>query len=130
MGFKTEPLSLQIRNRDLSLLCGLFESRIMTAGHIATLYFDGKREAAKKRLQKLKTAGLIGEPKRKPYEPAVLFLTPLASKLLHREGKLAQYSHLELPAIERRSSVRGGRRTGRRARLGFYFHRQAAGLAP
>jgi len=46
----------QLQSRDFDLLHGLFESRIMTTAHIATMYFDGKREAAKKRLQKLKAA--------------------------------------------------------------------------
>jgi hypothetical protein len=45
-----------LQDRDFALLRGLFESRVMTAGHIATLYFDGSREAAKKRLQKIKAA--------------------------------------------------------------------------
>jgi hypothetical protein len=45
--------SIYLQKRDLALLRGLFESRVMTAGHIATLHFDNKPEAAKKRLQKL-----------------------------------------------------------------------------
>jgi ribosome biogenesis protein Tsr3 len=64
--------SIDLRERDLELLRGLFESRIMTAAHIATLYFDDKKEATKKRLQKLKAAGLIRERRRRAYEPAVL----------------------------------------------------------
>jgi len=51
------PISLQ--DRDLALLRGLFESRVMTNNHAAALYFDGKGEAAKKRLQKIKADGLI-----------------------------------------------------------------------
>jgi len=50
------PISLQ--KRDLALLRGLFESRVMTNDHATALYFEGKSEAAKKRLQKLKAAGL------------------------------------------------------------------------
>jgi len=43
--------SIDLQERDFALLRGLFESRVMTAAHIASLYFDGKKEAAKKRLQ-------------------------------------------------------------------------------
>jgi hypothetical protein len=51
------PISLQ--DRDIDLLRGLFECRVMTTDHATALYFDGKSEAAKKRLQKIKAAGLI-----------------------------------------------------------------------
>jgi hypothetical protein len=87
-------LSLQIQPRDLELLRSLFESRVMTADHIAVLYFNGSREAAKKRLQKLKTAGFIGERKRKAYEPAVLSLTSKAFAILREHGILAEYPQL------------------------------------
>jgi len=46
---------------------------------------------AKKRLQKLKVAGLIGERKRKAYEPAALSLTPKAFAVLNSQGLLAEY---------------------------------------
>jgi len=35
------------------------DPRIMTSAHVAALYFAGKKEAAKKRLQKLKAAGFV-----------------------------------------------------------------------
>jgi len=59
--------SLRFQERDLRILRNLFESRIMTAAHIAALHFDGKREMTKKRLQKLKVAGLLGERRRKAF---------------------------------------------------------------
>jgi hypothetical protein len=42
--------TLQFQDRDIVVLRGLSESRIMTAAHIAALYFAGKKEAAKKPL--------------------------------------------------------------------------------
>jgi hypothetical protein len=54
------PLSqISLQERDIFLLRGLFESRVMTTDHATALYFDGKYDPAKKRLQKLKSAGLI-----------------------------------------------------------------------
>jgi hypothetical protein len=99
------PSKLRLTNRDLAILRGLFESRIMTAGHIATLHFEGRREAAKKRLQKLKAAGLIGERKRNVNEPSVLFLTRKAFCLLRAEGVLSEYPPISLPTLERRAQV-------------------------
>jgi hypothetical protein len=78
----------------------------MTTAHVAILYFDGKKEAAKKRLQKLKAAGLIGERTRhRAYDPSVLFLTQKGSLLLRDHGILEEYPRLKLPALERRARV-------------------------
>src|SRR6478672_1216237 len=86
--------SLQLQERDFALLLGLFECRVMAAAHIAALFFKGKREYTKKRLQKLKAAGLISERKRRINEPSVLFLTRKAFLLLNGEGKLSKYPRL------------------------------------
>lgn len=101
----TSKAAFRLQDRDFFLLRGLFESRLMTAAHVAVLYFDSKPEAAKKRLQKLKTAGLIGERPRKAYEPAVLHLTRAGLLLLKEHGVLAEYPALSLPALERRARV-------------------------
>src|SRR6185436_7749228 len=102
-GLSLGPISFQ--ERDLILFRGLFESRVMTAGHIAALYFDGSKEAAKKRLQKLKSAGLIGERRRKAFEPAILFLTRKAFALLQDRGVLAEYPALDRASLDKRSRV-------------------------
>jgi hypothetical protein len=97
--------ALQLQDRDFNLLRGLFECRVMTASHIATLYFDGSREAAKKRLQKLKAAGLITERKRHINEPSILFLTRKSFALLQAKGALAGYPPLGGISFERRARV-------------------------
>jgi hypothetical protein len=94
-----------LKDRDIGLLRGLFESRIMTGTHIATLFFDDKSEYAKKRLQQLKGAGLIAERPRRPSEPAVLFLTRKALALLRERGDLEKYPQFGLTALERRAGV-------------------------
>lgn len=103
VGLRIEKLQLQ--ERDTTLLRGLFECRVMTAGHVATLYFDNKREYTKKRLQKLKAAGYIGERKRNANEPAVLFLTRKAFALLMSRGLLSNYPTLGKNSFEARSNV-------------------------
>jgi len=103
MEMKTLPISLQ--KRDFDLLRGLFESRTMTTAHVAALYFNGSREAAKKRLQKLKAAGLIGERKRRVNEPSVLFLAGKAFPALHDHGILAEYPLFNPSALKKRSQV-------------------------
>lgn len=97
--------ALHFQDRDLSVLRGLFESRVMMTSHIATLYFRGSGEAAKKRLQKLKAAGLIGERKRRAYEPSVLYLTRKALALLRERGVLSEYPQISPSVIERRARV-------------------------
>ena len=88
---KNRDDSLHLQDRDFIILRGLFESRIMTSAHVAVLYFGGRKEAAKKRLQKLKTAGLIGERGRRVYEPSVLYLTQKAFAFLRAQGVLSEY---------------------------------------
>jgi Replication-relaxation len=91
--------------RDLVLLRGLFESRIMSGAQIASIYFQGSKEAAKKRLQKVKAAGLIGERKRRISEPAILFLTRKGFSLLKEEGQIADFPRLSAMAFEKRADV-------------------------
>ena len=101
--YRKEGLHLQ--DRDLAILRGLLESRVMTATQIATLFFEGKAEATKKRLQKLKTAGLVAERRRLVYEPAVLSLTRKAIAVLRTQGILAEYPPMSETALEKRSRV-------------------------
>jgi hypothetical protein len=90
---KTSVPTMDPQDRDFRLLRGLFESRVMTAAHIATLYFDGKREAAKKRLQKIKAAGFIGERKRRVNEKSVLFLTRKATPFLKNNNSFLRFQN-------------------------------------
>ncbi len=77
----------------------------MTAAHAAALHFDGRAEATKKRLQKLKAAGLVAERSRRAYEPAILFLTTGGLALLNERGVLADYPPLSLPSLYKRATV-------------------------
>ena len=97
--------NLSLQARDYILLRGLFESRAMISEHATALYFDSKPEAAKKRLQKLKSAGFITERPRQAFEPSVLFLTRKGLKILHERGVLAEYPTFSLPALDRRARV-------------------------
>lgn len=96
---------IEIQRRDLDLLVGLFESRVMTTAHAAALYFDGSGEAAKKRLQRLKAVGLVGERPRRAIEPAILFLGKRGFEELKRRGELSRYPHLSWPQLEKRARV-------------------------
>ncbi len=98
-------LPLHLQERDVYVLRSLFESRIMTSVHVSTLHFEGKREAAKKRLQKLKAAGLISDRKRNVNEPSVLFLTRKAFGLLREHGILSEYPSFSVSSLERRAQV-------------------------
>lgn len=96
---------LQLQDRDLALLSGLFESRVMTIAHATALYFEQKREYAKKRLQKIKAIGLISERPRHTFEPSIFFLTRKGLQLLQEQGILAKYPSFHLTALDRRARV-------------------------
>jgi len=96
---------LSPQNRDFALLRGLFESRVMTGTHVAAIYFNGKKEAAKKRLQRIKAAGLIGERKRRVNEKSVLFLTRKGHALLQEKNLLASFPKLSPAVFEKRANV-------------------------
>ena len=97
--------SIDLQARDIALLRGLFECRVMTKDHATGLYFEGKGEAAKKRLQKLKAAKLIADRPRKAFEPSILFLTRDGLDLLQKRGVLNDYPAFDLPALDRRARV-------------------------
>src|SRR5688500_12903297 len=102
---RLNPLHIVIQNRDLLILRGLFESRIMNIGHIAVMYFGGRREAAHKRVQKLRAAGYLAERNRRPYERALLFLTRQAFDALRHGGHLADYPPQEWSRLRKRINV-------------------------
>jgi hypothetical protein len=102
---KKRLTSLQLQPRDVNALRGLFEARVMTTDHLSILFFNGKREYTKKRLQKLKAAGFIGERKRNANEPSVLFLTRKAFSLLASRGELSGYPPLGTKSFEARANV-------------------------
>ena len=98
-------LSIDLQDRDTILLQGLFESRVMSSRHITALYFEDRAESAKKRLQKLKAAGLVNERPRRAHDPAVLFLTLKGFKLLTERGSLAHYPKISATSFEKRVHV-------------------------
>ena len=100
-----ESMSLRLQPRDYFILRGLFECRLMTLAHATALYFDGKYEAARKRLQILRTAGYIGEKPRKIGEEMLLFLTKTAFLRLQSDGKLTDYPDLTMEQFLIRSKV-------------------------
>jgi hypothetical protein len=102
----THPHETQITARDLALLRGLFESRVMTLAHAANLYFGGSAEAAKKRAQRLKRDHYISErPRARSYDPSILHLARRGFEALRRAGQLADYPAIGWESMERRAHV-------------------------
>ena len=83
----------QVQERDVEIVAGLFECRIMERRHIAQVYFCGKMEAAKKRLQALCSAQLIKivNPTRAVTVSAIYSLGKAGFDLLQSEGRLRRY---------------------------------------
>ena len=102
---KSGHANISLQPRDHSILRTLFECRVFTTTHAASLFFNGRKEAAKKRLQILKRAGLIAERPRAPSEPAVLYLTRKGLETLRDDGVLNEYPAFDLPTLLRRAQV-------------------------
>ena len=99
-------VATQFIERDYRILRGLFESRLMTIQHIAALYFDGNLDAARKRVWKLKNAGVLNEQTRqRPYDPSILYLTRKGFEMLTSEGRLIDYPTIGWPMMEKRTDV-------------------------
>ncbi len=101
----SSPTTIQLQPRDIELLIGLFESRLMTLKHAAAIHFRGNVEAAKKRIQKLKNAGFIAERPRRAYDPSILFLTHKSFVALTEGGYLDDYPSLVWNNLEKRARV-------------------------
>lgn len=87
---------IALQERDLAVLEGLFVSRIMQRDHLAAIYFDGRDEAAKRRVQMLRGAGYIGEqnPTRAPNEKAIYRLMRRGFEALKQHGRLSSYEQM------------------------------------
>lgn len=101
---KNQP-TLELQERDLEIFRGLFESRLMTLDHIARLYFENQYEAAKKRIQRLKTERFLRERPRRVYEPSILHLSRRAFDELLRRGYLKEYPKFAWNQLEDRARV-------------------------
>lgn len=97
--------SIEIQDRDLDVLRGLFESRVMSEAHIASLYFGGRTEMAKKRLQKLAKAKLVARHADEWVRPKPFVLSHGGLVELRERGILDEYPSLGLPSLSRRSHV-------------------------
>ena len=104
-GARTTRAEVELQERDLAILQGLFESRLMTLTHITHLYFNGRSEAAKKRIQRLKRERFIRERARRVYQPSILHLSRRAFGELSSRGMLLEYPSLAWNQLEDRAKV-------------------------
>jgi hypothetical protein len=98
-------IGIDIQERDLAVMRGLYEARVMTLAHLADLYFDGSFHAATKRVQKLKQAGLLSARPRLASAPSVLFLSSSGFDEVIAAGLPEEYPLLSRPQMERRARV-------------------------
>src|SRR5947207_6655676 len=106
MSVALNPRNIQITDRDVALLRGMFESRIMTIAHAAALYFHGSFEAAKNRIQRLKRAGIVAErPRSRAYDPSILTLNTASLETLDRAGVFNDYPSIAPQSVQKRAHV-------------------------
>ena len=78
----------------------------MTQAHIGTLHFEERREAAKKRLQKLKAEGYLKARPRNICEPGMLQISRKGLAALETKGILREYPPLSIDALARRAEAK------------------------
>ena len=86
----TRIAGVELQSRDIELLRGLIDSRFYTITHAADIHFDGKREMAKKRIQKLAAAGLILMRPGLVGRAAAVTASQRAVRLLHSRGEIGR----------------------------------------
>jgi hypothetical protein len=79
---------------------------MMTLAQATALHFDGRYDAASKRMQILKAAGYIGDRRKRIGAPSVLFLTKKAFDHLTAEGRIRDYPKLTPEQFHRRSRIK------------------------
>ena len=94
-----------MQDRDVSLLLDLVESRVLTLDQVRTLFFPDKDEMAKKRVQRLKVAGLLVERPRRIGTPSILHLTWKGYVALRKNNHVGEDSHLSPKTFTRRMAV-------------------------
>ena len=97
--------SPSLRDEDVSILCELYESRIMTVEHIAAIVFGGRKQTAHKRIQHLKAAKYIAERPRLPNQPSILFLAFNGYEFVRKHGGIAELPHIPWAIFSRRVRV-------------------------
>ena len=102
---KNSRPGLELQDRDIEIFLGLFESRLMTLEHLTRLYFNGRSEAAKKRVQQLKSGRYLGERVRNLYEPSILYLAERAFTALVERGAIHEYPSLTWSQFKKRVHV-------------------------
>jgi len=103
---KTHRNNSRVTDRDIDVLRGLFECRVLTLGQIALMQFAGRGEAAKKRIQTLKRAKLIAErPRARNYERSILFLTKAGFSMLRSGGHVRDFPKIDWDTMEKRVRV-------------------------
>jgi hypothetical protein len=89
-----KPSNVRVTGRDIALLTGLFESRIMERRHMTALYFDGRGAMAKERIgKKLVPAEYVAlqNPNRHRTERAIYGLGRRGFEELKARGIIERY---------------------------------------
>ena len=106
MSLATKTVSIQLQPRDIQVFRGLFESRMMSLAHAASLFFAGRYEAAMKRMQALKNAGYVADRWKKVGDQSILYLTRKAFDLLTQQGQINDLPSLTPEQFAKRVQIK------------------------
>lgn len=103
--YNRDSMAIELQQRDLDFLVGLYESRIMTIPHADALYYQGGTTGCRKRIAKLKAEGFVKEKPRKAPEPSVLFLSSKGFKEVLKRGLLDEFPQTNLESFQKRIEI-------------------------
>lgn len=97
--------AIELQPRDWEFLLGLFDSRVVTVAQAGEIYFEGRLAMAKKRVGKLKRAGLLLARPAPVGAPAVLYLSRAGLRLLADHDFIHAGDEASLGRLARRAYV-------------------------
>jgi hypothetical protein len=92
-------MPIQLQSRDFLIFGQLQSCRFLTLGQVADLCFEGRREAAKKRLRKLQQGALLLRHSQGMNFPSIFMMTKQTYSLLDQNTHANQRFHQTLPAL-------------------------------
>ena len=105
MAKEARSQGIKITERDLLILRGLFDCRILNIHHFAELFFEGRQDAARKRIKKLQANKLLNVRQKKVTEEHLYFITRKGFELLTENGALDDYPKVLWKDFEKRAVV-------------------------
>ena len=97
---------MELTERDLNFIEGLFESRVMVTSHARSLYYPGSgKDGCNQRIRKLAKAGYILRKERGKREEDYLYLSKKSFDELMKRNLLSEYPPIGVKSFAKRVQI-------------------------